>query len=299
MVRKRMQFLIGLTAAVFLCSLLIPGVSTAQFEGTARDYYGLAEEAAIVWHSDAELLYLFGTGEEMHVAGETILWTYLFESASDDSILMVAVSGVFVVLNQEIGDTISLMEPLPTNWVDSDDAIAVAETHGGSEFRSISGSDLIVATAGRGFYVPQIERPVWFFSYLDTTVTGHNLYLYVDAATGEFIDSLWLDIDDMPEGAGGVPKGFTLSENYPNPFNPSTTLRYTVPAGNARKLTIEVFDIRGRRLRTLFEGVKAPGIYKVHWDGRDHRGREAGSGIYLVRLRAGSDTALRKMVLLK
>jgi len=299
MVRTRAQFLIRVTAAVLLLGLLLPGVSRAQFEGTARDYYDTAEQVAIAWHSDADLLYLLGTGDELYVAGELFLWSYFFESASDDSILMVLVSLGFPVLSQEISDTISILEPLPANWVDSDDAVAVAETHGGSEFRSVTGSDLMVATAGRGFYLPEIERPVWFFSYVDTTLLGRNLYVYVDAVTGAFIDSLWLGIEDQPEGTGGLPKAFTLSENYPNPFNPHTTLEYSVPPGGAGEVAVEVYDIRGRRLRTLFKGIKAPGTYRVHWDGRDEDCRDLGSGVYLARLRTAHQTVMRKMILLK
>jgi hypothetical protein len=279
--------------------VLLPSRSFAQFEGTARDYYDSAEQAALAWHPDSELLYLLGTGEEMHLAGESILWMYIFESDTDDSMLLVTVSLGIPLIAEEIIDTISVLNPLPDNWVDSDVAVSVAEANGGSDWRATTGSNLLIATAGRGFYLKDIYRPVWLISYSDTTEVGNNLYIHVDAVTGEFIESGGLDVDDQPETAHELPKSFTLSDNYPNPFNPSTTLRYTIPEGEAKEIAIEIYDMRGRKVKTLFSGLREAGVYEVHWDGKDKNGILVGSGIYLARLRSDVVVTIRKMVLAK
>ena len=88
-----------------------------------------------------------------------------------------------------------------------------------------------------------------------------------------------------------------LRPNRPNPFNPRTTLEYSVGIGT---VTLEVFDIAGRRVRGL-EGPlqRAPGDYVVTWDGRDDAGRSLPSGLYVVRLRAGLVQASRTVVLLR
>ncbi len=276
-----------------------PVSAFGQFEGTAHDYYNTAGQVAETWHSDAELLYLAGTGEEMHLGGETFLWTYFFESASDDSILMVIISLGLPVLSEEIIDSISIFEPLPSNWIDSDEAVAVAEANGGSSWRETTGSNLIIGSAGRGLYLADISRPVWLIAYSDTTTQGNNLYIHVDAVTGEFIDSHGTDIGEGPEMTRDLPKKLLLSENFPNPFNPSTTLRYEIPAGEVRKVSIVIFDLRGREVKTLMEGRKEPGIYQVTWDGKDENGKQVGSGIYLARLRSGGEVEIRKMVLAK
>jgi len=291
------RFIVLLT--VMTCIILFPARSSAQFGGTAHDYYNAAEQAAIAWHPDAELLYLIGTGEELHVAGEALLWIYLFESGSADSMFMVMVSLGLPFIAEEVMDTLSILDPLPDNWIDSDAAISVAETNGGSDWRATTGSNLLIATAGRGFYLKDLLRPVWLISYSDTTEAGNNLYIHIDAVTGEFITSGGLDVGDESGPTREIPKTFTLSENFPNPFNPSTTLRYTVPEGEAKEVAIEIYAMRGRKVKTLFSGVREPGVYEVHWNGKDEHGVEVGAGIYLVRLRSDVVVSIRKMVLMK
>jgi len=88
-----------------------------------------------------------------------------------------------------------------------------------------------------------------------------------------------------------------LAQNLPNPFNPSTTIRFDLPADGPAELTI--FDIGGRRVRTLVADNLPAGSHARRWDGRDERGAELPSGIYLYRLRSGGIEALRRMVLLR
>ncbi len=99
--------------------------------------------------------------------------------------------------------------------------------------------------------------------------------------------------------SGALPKVFALSQNYPNPFNPSTSIRYDVPAeyGEGVDVRLEIFNIRGQRVTTLVDAEKKPGSYMVHWNGMDDGGRMMGSGVYIYRLKAGSYTSVRKMVI--
>jgi hypothetical protein len=279
--------------------LFSPTLLFGQLGGTARDYYDTAIDEATGWHSDASLLYLLGTGDSMHDDGKALLWTYVFESGMDDSLLMVLVSLGFPVLTQELYDTIPLLEPLPSEWIDSDQAISVAEANGGSEWRETYDSDIIVATAGRGFYWKDIPRPVWMLAYTDTLTYANSIRIFVDAVTGDYLDTGGLGIGGDEAGAGDLPKALSLCQNYPNPFNPRTTIRYAVPPGSARQLSLEVFDARGRKLATLFSGLRVPGSYDVTWDGKDENGVTVGTGVYLVRLVSGSEITLRKMLVIK
>ena len=95
-----------------------------------------------------------------------------------------------------------------------------------------------------------------------------------------------------------VPSGFSLSENYPNPFNPSTTIGFLVP--KAGKVSLVIYDLLGNRVRTLVDGDFPAGPGTARWDGRDARGRQVSSGVYFYQLRAGSDlVAVKKMILAK
>ncbi|MBN1191172.1 MAG: T9SS type A sorting domain-containing protein, partial [Dehalococcoidales bacterium] len=96
-----------------------------------------------------------------------------------------------------------------------------------------------------------------------------------------------------------LPRAFTLAQNTPNPFNPSTTISFSVPEGRNLHATLRVYDLRGGLVRTLVDGVREAGTYQIFWDGADERGRQLSSGVYFYRLVAGEYSQTRKMVLLK
>ena len=100
-----------------------------------------------------------------------------------------------------------------------------------------------------------------------------------------------------------IAREFRLEQNYPNPFNPSTTIAFSLPhaspTGQAR-ITLQVFDITGRKIRTLVSGQLPPGSHQVVWDGRDDAGQLVASGFYFYRLETGEGIVqTRRMVLLK
>ncbi|MBN2289767.1 MAG: DUF4091 domain-containing protein, partial [Candidatus Glassbacteria bacterium] len=98
--------------------------------------------------------------------------------------------------------------------------------------------------------------------------------------------------------AAELPRSFSLQQNNPNPFNPSTTITYTVAGENPVRARLEVYDLRGALVRTLADEDREPGTYHVFWDGTDNSGAAVGSGVYFYRLRAGDFVRTRKMVLL-
>ncbi|MCB1048942.1 MAG: T9SS type A sorting domain-containing protein, partial [Calditrichaeota bacterium] len=113
-----------------------------------------------------------------------------------------------------------------------------------------------------------------------------------------------VSLTGIDDGGEGLPTAFALEGNYPNPFNPSTTIRYALP--EAARVTITLYNAAGQRVRTLVEGRQSAGFRQVVWDGRDERGESVSSGVYLYRMTArnGTETgpgftATAKMVLLK
>lgn len=88
-----------------------------------------------------------------------------------------------------------------------------------------------------------------------------------------------------------------LQPNQPNPFNPQTVIVYEVPRSGAVRL--EVFDLRGRLVRTLVDQAQSVGRHEVLWDGRDAQGREQPSGVYLSRLRSGGREVMGRMTLVR
>jgi hypothetical protein len=115
-----------------------------------------------------------------------------------------------------------------------------------------------------------------------------------------FLADVSVGIDDEPS-VPSLPKIFSLSQNYPNPFNPSTTIFFDILciSGQTQPVSLTVYDIRGRRVRTLFDSKLEPGSHKIHWDSRNDRGQPVASGIYLYTLKAGEERFTRKMTILK
>ena len=94
-----------------------------------------------------------------------------------------------------------------------------------------------------------------------------------------------------------VPLDYVLEQNFPNPFNPSTEIRFTL--GHSAQVELDVFDLLGRKVKTLLSDVRPIGAYAVDWDGSSDTGMKSASGIYFYRIRAGEFTATKKMVFLK
>ncbi|MGA8262926.1 MAG: T9SS type A sorting domain-containing protein, partial [Ignavibacteriaceae bacterium] len=88
-----------------------------------------------------------------------------------------------------------------------------------------------------------------------------------------------------------------LLQNSPNPFNPSTTIKFYTP--NTSDVTIRIYDMLGREVTTLINQQTTAGYHIVYWNGKDSRGENVASGIYLYRLTAGSFSETKKMNLLK
>jgi len=123
-------------------------------------------------------------------------------------------------------------------------------------------------------------------------------YCWYDDFTIEPVTILITGVEEVtgPEGTP-VPTEFGLKQNYPNPFNPTTTIEFSVDKpGHVR---IDIFNLTGQKVRTLVEGYRLPGTYKITWDGTDDFGRHLSSGVYFVRLSTVGHVMTRKMVLAK
>lgn len=94
-----------------------------------------------------------------------------------------------------------------------------------------------------------------------------------------------------------IPTGFSLGDNYPNPFNPQTTIEFQLEQSNTIK--VEIFDITGRHVITLAEGLYSAGNHFVHWNGSDKTKKQVGSGMYFYRLSSATQTQCKRMLLIR
>lgn len=115
------------------------------------------------------------------------------------------------------------------------------------------------------------------------------------AVTMNLTDPPLSDVTDSRHGLGSGSS--LLYQNSPNPFGASTVVRYDL--ARPEDVNLAIFDLSGRRVRVLAEGLRGPGVGEASWDGRDERGRAVPNGIYFARLAAGSNAAWREVVVLR
>jgi hypothetical protein len=153
---------------------------------------------------------------------------------------------------------------------------------------------------------------------LDTAMVGHNgNYTYIPVPGTWMnihgpIDYIYEDFRIEPRrdadidlvnvigvdpGTPAAPAVFTLEQNFPNPFNPVTTIVFSLPEKGEAMLA--VYDVSGRLVKTLHEGVLDQGRHKATWDGSNNAGRTVSSGVYFAKLVTKNNVAETKMVILK
>lgn len=95
-----------------------------------------------------------------------------------------------------------------------------------------------------------------------------------------------------------IVKSFDLKQNFPNPFNPETTIAFTLE-NNSDRLTLAVYNALGQKIKTLWDGPKTSGYHRVTWDGTNETGQRVSTGIYIYRVNTGKSVFSKKMLLIK
>jgi hypothetical protein len=130
----------------------------------------------------------------------------------------------------------------------------------------------------------------WCYESMDAT----KRVLLLENAMHWLIGGTVTAVEETP---AALPSNVALRGNHPNPFNPKTDIRFSLPA--AASVDLAVFDVKGRRVATLVSGRLEAGDHVVTWQGTDAQGMAQPSGVYFARLRAEGTTLTHKMLLLK
>jgi len=99
-----------------------------------------------------------------------------------------------------------------------------------------------------------------------------------------------------------LPETFGLEQNFPNPFNPTTTIKFQIPTGKGSeniRTIISIYDVLGRLVRTLVDENLSPGFYSRHWDGLNNNGEKISSGVYFYTFTAGDFSKTKGMLMIK
>ena len=132
---------------------------------------------------------------------------------------------------------------------------------------------------------------------------SHDLYGIIEEV---FTSSSMMSVKNFQFSSGQLatdkdsdqfPNSFTLEQNFPNPFNPVTTIRYTV--SDQQQINISIYDMRGNLVKNLLNSSQWPGVKTVEWDATDNYGAAVSAGVYLYKIKAGTFSVTKKMIFLK
>jgi hypothetical protein len=136
----------------------------------------------------------------------------------------------------------------------------------------------------------------------EVLVTVHFKTLQYDGGTVELREIKFFGLDSFPIDAVIIPDRNLVGQNFPNPFNPETWIPYQLK--DESEVTIQIYDVSGRLVRTINLGHKSPGIYvtrekAAYWNGRNDAGERMASGLYFYTLKSKSYTQTKRMLLVK
>ena len=138
----------------------------------------------------------------------------------------------------------------------------------------------------------------------DTTFEKTDTYtVYFDGKSNNEKSKDQSDFSDVVEAAllsameDLVPAEFALHQNYPNPFNPTTQIKFDLAEDGL--VSIKIYDVMGRQLKTLVNSVKTAGYHSIQWDATNDLGEGVSAGMYIYMIQAGDFVSTKKMVLLK
>ncbi|MCX7835029.1 MAG: T9SS type A sorting domain-containing protein [bacterium] len=255
---------------------------------TARQRLQVANAIAQTMMPNPQLYFLYGF--EVDSIGRADAWAYYYQSNSVNYI-----AGVYVAYLFTSADTTSEnplppnMLSLPQNWIDSDQAMLIAEQNGGASYRVQYPNTEMYMYGGNFYWLDSAwqNRFIWLVEYYVPEI-DLSLEIYIDMLNGQL-----LRVTNTNEPLRtSLPQSIELSQNYPNPFNPETNISFTLPKDHF--VTLQVYNIQGELVTTLLNRRLNVGTHTVKWNASGYP-----SGTYFYRLQVGKQVMMRKMTLMK
>lgn len=167
----------------------------------------------------------------------------------------------------------------------------IKDANGNSWFNTRDG--LVKNDGGASLLIDQTPDAFTLKKTITSMVFDSDNVLWITTPKGVFS---YLSLPTSVNETSEMPVEFAI-HTFPNPFNPSTTIAYTLPSSG--KATLAIYDITGRKVRELADGTMTAGTHRAVWDGMDANGAAAASGIYFARVACGNRVATTKMLLMK
>jgi hypothetical protein len=253
-------------------------VETPCFAGTL-DWHQVEFNLADYWDSDCMFRFRFGSDGAVNAEGWYI----------DDVRITESMYQTPVYLQADGGD-----DDITLSW----SAPLIAEPTGYNLYRGMESGDYDDT--------PVNYQPITELTFTDETVLEAVTYYYVVTALyEEDVESGYSNeanaFAGSPSGIDNaeiaVPNAYAMHQNYPNPFNPETIIKYDLP--KKAEVSLKIYDISGKLVKTVVSGEKEAGYHSVVWDGTDDADRAVTSGVYVYRLETDDFDKTRKCLLLK
>ena len=135
------------------------------------------------------------------------------------------------------------------------------------------------------------------YTYIDNTVQENESYDYRLSDVDYYGNVEYHSLQLMGVSSTNIPEQFILYPNYPNPFNPVTTIRYDLSKESFVDIT--VYDMLGNVVHDLVSANESPGHKSIQWDATNNKGEPVSAGVYLYKIQAGDFVDTKKMILLK
>ncbi len=261
---------------------------------TARARMDTAIAIAATYGSDYHLVLILSTNDTIGLDGLSRSWYYGFYSAERNRGVGVDVENGSVMIDTtaEHNQYPPTIRNIPSDFLDSDSAMAIVESHGGAQIRAqhnVVSRELFGGNL-QWFMPPDTAAIFWMadYSWQQGDSMWQHWQLFMDMRTGQILVP---SKTDHPT-AFPVAQSVELLPNYPNPFNPSTTVPFVLP--RMTHVELKIYDVQGREAATLVNGNLPAGAHTVRFEAR-----HLANGIYFCQLKAGETVLTRKMLLIK
>jgi len=242
----------------------------------------LAGEYSVLVTGDVEgVAYAYTSVEPFVVEGDTTGVVFVAEAVPPEPPTTYTVGGVLYLSPEATSGSVAGLTVMLLNNDDDEDSPASVTSNEGGEFS--------FADVSPGTYTLSISGE-------SGTPYTHDEAIVVEDE--DILDLVIVVPTALTEGdVEAVPVVTALRSNYPNPFNPTTTIAFDV--AREGRVVVEIYNIKGQRVRVLTDDVYGVGRHSVVWNGDDATGRSVGSGVYFYRMTAGEYRSVRKMLLMK
>jgi photosystem II stability/assembly factor-like uncharacterized protein len=214
---------------------------------------------------------------------------------SDDDNGLIAARGGYLIKSTDGGATWSATENPDTSGSCYPNSVV-----------AIPGTDIIVAMDDIGAYYTSDLGATWGEYSVPEEAAGENFVggIFLNSGKGYFFtyNGMVLRFENQVTALPAPytehsPGDFQLYQNFPNPFNPTTQISFSMP--QAAQVKLVVYDILGRKIRTVFDGFRSAGTHTMSWDGLNDAGKNVASGIYIYKMTTGDQSLQKKMQLIR